>query len=136
MHIYFPPLSSHTETGIYTLTLNTGVLHELLFHDTFFIGHSLVQGDVYVLRLSNFMILVKHRMEQKLEQMGRGQGVKLHTAHMLCMDAILNVGLEMGSHNHDCWPHVFRYMSSHYSGLICYFQYISWFQTCCTQHVR
>ncbi|TSN48462.1 Brefeldin A-inhibited guanine nucleotide-exchange protein 3 [Bagarius yarrelli] len=27
---------------------------------------------------------------------------------MLCMDAILNVGLEMGSHNHDCWPHVFR----------------------------
>ncbi|KAI5611558.1 brefeldin A-inhibited guanine nucleotide-exchange protein 3 isoform X1, partial [Silurus asotus] len=58
---------------------------------------------------------VKHRMEQKLEQMGRGQGVKLHTAHMLCMDAILNVGLEMGSHNHDCWPHVFRvveYVSS------------------------
>lgn len=49
-------------------------------------------------------------MEQKLEQMGRSQGVKLHTAHMLCMDAILNVGLEMGSHNHDCWPHVFRYI--------------------------
>lgn len=61
-------------------------------------------------------MLVKHRMEQKLEQMGRAQGVKLHTAHMLCMDAILNVGLEMGSHNHDCWPHVFRYMSSCYSG--------------------
>ncbi|KAM9477509.1 brefeldin A-inhibited guanine nucleotide-exchange protein 3 isoform 2-T2 [Clarias gariepinus] len=58
---------------------------------------------------------VKHRVEQKLEQMGRVQGVKLHTAHMLCMDAILNVGLEMGSHNHDCWPHVFRvveYVSS------------------------
>lgn len=61
-------------------------------------------------------------MEQKLEQMGRGQGVKLHTAHMLCMDAILNVGLEMGSHNHDCWPHVFRYTSSRYSGFICCFQ--------------
>ncbi|KAK7901172.1 hypothetical protein WMY93_017941 [Mugilogobius chulae] len=42
-------------------------------------------------------------------------GVRLHTAHVLCMDAILNVGLEMGSHNHDCWPHIFRvteYISS------------------------
>lgn len=56
------------------------------------------------------LMVVKHRVEQKLEQMGRVQGVKLHTAHMLCMDAILNVGLEMGSHNHDCWPHVFRYV--------------------------
>ncbi|XP_029305131.1 brefeldin A-inhibited guanine nucleotide-exchange protein 3 isoform X4 [Cottoperca gobio] len=58
---------------------------------------------------------VKQRVEQRLEQMGRPQGVLLHTAHVLCMDAILNVGLEMGSHNHDCWPHVFRvteYISS------------------------
>ncbi|TRY85652.1 hypothetical protein DNTS_008801, partial [Danionella cerebrum] len=58
---------------------------------------------------------VKQRVEQKLEQMGRSPGVRLHTAHVLCMDAILNVGLEMGSHNHDCWPHVFRvieYVSS------------------------
>ncbi|KAJ8250229.1 hypothetical protein COCON_G00221510 [Conger conger] len=58
---------------------------------------------------------VKQKVEQKLEQMGRPQGVRLHTAHMLCMDAILNVGLEMGSHNEDCWPHVFRvseYVSS------------------------
>ncbi|XP_076025541.1 brefeldin A-inhibited guanine nucleotide-exchange protein 3 [Genypterus blacodes] len=58
---------------------------------------------------------VKQRVEQRLEQMGRPQGVRLHTAHVLCMDAILNVGLEMGSHNHDCWPHVFRvteYISS------------------------
>ncbi|XP_056616634.1 brefeldin A-inhibited guanine nucleotide-exchange protein 3 isoform X2 [Triplophysa dalaica] len=58
---------------------------------------------------------VKQRVEQKLERMGRCQGVRLHTAHVLCMDAILNVGLEMGSHNHDCWPHVFRvieYVSS------------------------
>lgn len=51
---------------------------------------------------------VKQRVEQKLEQMGRPQGVRLHTAHVLCMEAILNVGLEMGSHNQDCWPHVFR----------------------------
>ncbi|CAB1438207.1 unnamed protein product, partial [Pleuronectes platessa] len=50
---------------------------------------------------------VKQRVEQRLEQIGRPQGVRLHTAHVLCMDAILNVGLEMGSHNHDCWPHVF-----------------------------
>uniref|UniRef100_A0A8C9Y1Z0 ARFGEF family member 3 n=1 Tax=Sander lucioperca TaxID=283035 RepID=A0A8C9Y1Z0_SANLU len=58
---------------------------------------------------------VKQRVEQRLEQMGRPPGVRLHTAHVLCMDAILNVGLEMGSHNHDCWPHVFRvteYISS------------------------
>ncbi|MEQ2160437.1 Brefeldin A-inhibited guanine nucleotide-exchange protein 3, partial [Goodea atripinnis] len=57
----------------------------------------------------------KQRVEQRLEQIGRPQGVRLHTAHVLCMDAILNVGLEMGSHNHDCWPHVFRvteYISS------------------------
>ena len=47
-------------------------------------------------------------MEQKLEQIGKLQGVWLHTAHVLCMDAILSVGLEMGSHNPDCWPHVFR----------------------------
>ncbi|XP_065815350.1 brefeldin A-inhibited guanine nucleotide-exchange protein 3 [Labrus bergylta] len=58
---------------------------------------------------------VKQRVEQRLEQIGRPHGVRLHTAHVLCMDAILNVGLEMGSHNHDCWPHVFRvteYISS------------------------
>ncbi|KAM3862762.1 brefeldin A-inhibited guanine nucleotide-exchange protein 3 [Diretmus argenteus] len=58
---------------------------------------------------------VKQRVEQRLEQINRPQGVRLHTAHVLCMDAILNVGLEMGSHNHDCWPHVFRvseYVSS------------------------
>ncbi|XP_030626425.1 brefeldin A-inhibited guanine nucleotide-exchange protein 3 [Chanos chanos] len=58
---------------------------------------------------------VKQRVEQRLEQMGLSQGVRLHTAHVLCMDAILNVGLEMGSHNQDCWPHVFRvveYVSS------------------------
>ncbi|XP_058507193.1 brefeldin A-inhibited guanine nucleotide-exchange protein 3 isoform X2 [Solea solea] len=55
------------------------------------------------------------QVKQRLEQMSRPPGVRLHTAHMLCMDAILNVGLEMGSHNHDCWPHVFRvteYISS------------------------
>uniref|UniRef100_A0A8C2XDR4 ARFGEF family member 3 n=1 Tax=Cyclopterus lumpus TaxID=8103 RepID=A0A8C2XDR4_CYCLU len=58
---------------------------------------------------------VKQRVEHRLEQIVRPQGVRLHTAHVLCMDAILNVGLEMGSHNHDCWPHVFRvteYISS------------------------
>ncbi|XP_029452334.1 brefeldin A-inhibited guanine nucleotide-exchange protein 3 isoform X1 [Rhinatrema bivittatum] len=51
---------------------------------------------------------VKQKVEQKLEQMGKVPGVRLHTAHVLCMDAILSVGLEMGSHNQDCWPHVFR----------------------------
>ncbi|CAJ0926836.1 unnamed protein product [Ranitomeya imitator] len=51
---------------------------------------------------------VKQKVEQKLEQMGKHGGYRLHNAHVLCMDAILNVGLEMGSHNQDCWPHVFR----------------------------
>ncbi|XP_071997524.1 brefeldin A-inhibited guanine nucleotide-exchange protein 3 isoform X3 [Engystomops pustulosus] len=51
---------------------------------------------------------VKQKVEQKLEQMGKHGGFRLHNAHVLCMDAILNVGLEMGSHNQDCWPHVFR----------------------------
>ncbi|KAM8851468.1 brefeldin A-inhibited guanine nucleotide-exchange protein 3 isoform 1-T1 [Synchiropus picturatus] len=66
---------------------------------------------------------VKQRMEQHLEQFNRPAGVRLHTAHVLCMDAILNVGLEMGSHNLDCWPHVFKvteYISflehTHFSG--------------------
>ncbi|KAH0622339.1 hypothetical protein JD844_024553 [Phrynosoma platyrhinos] len=57
---------------------------------------------------SDAIAQVKQKVEQKLEQMGKVQGVCLHTAHVLCMDAILNVGLEMGSHNQDCWPHVFR----------------------------
>uniref|UniRef100_A0A3B4ASA9 SEC7 domain-containing protein n=1 Tax=Periophthalmus magnuspinnatus TaxID=409849 RepID=A0A3B4ASA9_9GOBI len=59
------------------------------------------------LEIGDAITQVKQRMEQRLEQM-RGPGVRLHTAHVLCMDAILNVGLEMGSHNHDCWPHIFR----------------------------
>ncbi|XP_045150527.1 brefeldin A-inhibited guanine nucleotide-exchange protein 3 [Echinops telfairi] len=57
---------------------------------------------------SDAITQVKLKVEQKLEQMGKVQGVWLHTAHVLCMDAILSVGLEMGSHNPDCWPHVFR----------------------------
>ncbi|XP_061546714.1 brefeldin A-inhibited guanine nucleotide-exchange protein 3 isoform X3 [Phycodurus eques] len=55
------------------------------------------------------------QVKQRLEQMSRPHGVRLHTAHVLCMDAILNVALEMGSHNRDCWTHVFRvseYVSS------------------------
>uniref|UniRef100_A0A5F9CGB2 ARFGEF family member 3 n=1 Tax=Oryctolagus cuniculus TaxID=9986 RepID=A0A5F9CGB2_RABIT len=57
---------------------------------------------------SDTIAQVKLKVEQKLEQIGKLQGVWLHTAHVLCMDAILSVGLEMGSHNPDCWPHVFR----------------------------
>lgn len=56
-----------------------------------------------------YVYTVKQRVEQKLEQMGKQGGYRLHNAHVLCMDAILGVGLEMGSHNQDCWPHVFRY---------------------------
>uniref|UniRef100_A0A2K5Y8P6 ARFGEF family member 3 n=1 Tax=Mandrillus leucophaeus TaxID=9568 RepID=A0A2K5Y8P6_MANLE len=57
---------------------------------------------------SDAITQVKLKVEQKLEQIGKVQGVWLHTAHVLCMEAILSVGLEMGSHNPDCWPHVFR----------------------------
>uniref|UniRef100_A0A3Q2I7E8 ARFGEF family member 3 n=1 Tax=Equus caballus TaxID=9796 RepID=A0A3Q2I7E8_HORSE len=57
---------------------------------------------------SDAIAQVKLKVEQKLEQIGKLQGLWLHTAHVLCMDAILSVGLEMGSHNPDCWPHVFR----------------------------
>jgi hypothetical protein len=65
-------------------------------------------SDLILCLLGVCVFPVKQRVEQKLEQMGRPQGVRLHTAHVLCMEAILNVGLEMGSHNQDCWPHVFR----------------------------
>ncbi|KAG8444423.1 hypothetical protein GDO86_009561 [Hymenochirus boettgeri] len=57
---------------------------------------------------SDTITQVKQKVEQKLEQMGKQGGYRLHTAHVLCMDAILHVGLEMGSHNQDCWPHVLR----------------------------
>ncbi len=33
---------------------------------------------------------------------------RLHAAHALSMDVVLSIGLEMGSHAADCWPHVFR----------------------------
>ncbi|XP_034040530.1 brefeldin A-inhibited guanine nucleotide-exchange protein 3 isoform X1 [Thalassophryne amazonica] len=76
---------------------------------------SCVQEEKEVGDTGDAITQVKQRVEQRLEQMSRPKGVRLHTAHVLCMDAILNVGLEMGSHNHDCWPHVFRvteYISS------------------------
>ena len=34
--------------------------------------------------------------------------MKLHAAHVLTMDALLAVGLELGSHAPKCWKHVFR----------------------------
>ncbi|KAF6112720.1 ARFGEF family member 3 [Phyllostomus discolor] len=64
--------------------------------------------DKEVQEPSDTIAQVKLKVEQKLEQIGKLHGVSLHTAHVLCMDAILSVGLEMGSHNPDCWPHVFR----------------------------
>ncbi|XP_022089861.1 brefeldin A-inhibited guanine nucleotide-exchange protein 3-like isoform X3 [Acanthaster planci] len=38
----------------------------------------------------------------------KGQGVRLHAAHVLSLDAILSMGLEMGSHASECWKHIFR----------------------------
>lgn len=77
----------------------------------------LAASDVHCLPHSEYYFreclsgTVKLKVEQKLEQIGKLHGVSLHTAHVLCMDAILSVGLEMGSHNPDCWPHVFRCMT-------------------------
>lgn len=34
--------------------------------------------------------------------------VRLHAAHVLSMDVVMSVGLEMGSHAADCWKHIFR----------------------------
>jgi hypothetical protein len=34
---------------------------------------------------------------------------RLHAAHALCMDVLLGIGLEMGSHTAACWKHVFKY---------------------------
>ncbi|XP_056902615.1 brefeldin A-inhibited guanine nucleotide-exchange protein 3 isoform X1 [Takifugu flavidus] len=76
---------------------------------------SCIQEDREVGETGDAISQVKQRVEHRLEQIGRPPGPRLHTAHVLCMDAILNVGLEMGSHNHECWPHVFRvteYISS------------------------
>ena len=40
--------------------------------------------------------------------LGRPKLARLHTAHALSLHLVLSMGLEMGSHAHDCWPHVFR----------------------------
>ena len=34
--------------------------------------------------------------------------IKLHPAHVLSMDGLLAVGVELGSHAPKCWKHVFR----------------------------
>ena len=34
--------------------------------------------------------------------------IKLHAAQVLSMDALLSVGLELGTHVPKCWRHVFR----------------------------
>lgn len=40
--------------------------------------------------------------------MGKNRPLRLHASHVLSMDVILSRGLELGSHNPDCWKHVFR----------------------------
>eukprot|EP00079_Xenopus_tropicalis_P031477 XP_017945248.1 PREDICTED: brefeldin A-inhibited guanine nucleotide-exchange protein 3-like [Xenopus tropicalis] len=67
-----------------------------------------VKDEKENLKNSDAITQVKQKVEQKLEQMGKQGCYRLHPAHVLCMDSILKVGLEMGSHNQDCWPHVFR----------------------------
>lgn len=38
--------------------------------------------------------------------------IKLHAAHVLSMDGLLAVGVELGSHAPKCWKHVFRYLKT------------------------
>ncbi|XP_033635429.1 brefeldin A-inhibited guanine nucleotide-exchange protein 3-like isoform X2 [Asterias rubens] len=38
----------------------------------------------------------------------KSQGIRLHAAHVLSLDAILSMGLEMGSHAGECWQHIFK----------------------------
>ncbi|XP_077469905.1 brefeldin A-inhibited guanine nucleotide-exchange protein 3 [Stigmatopora argus] len=55
------------------------------------------------------------RGKQRPERTSAPAGVRLHAAHVLCMEAVLDVGSEMGAHHHQCWTHVFRvteYISS------------------------
>ena len=39
---------------------------------------------------------------------GRPKLARLHAAHALSMDVLLSMALEMGTHTHTCWKHVFR----------------------------
>uniref|UniRef100_A0A8C4Q9Q8 SEC7 domain-containing protein n=1 Tax=Eptatretus burgeri TaxID=7764 RepID=A0A8C4Q9Q8_EPTBU len=63
-----------------------------------------------VARMADACCLTLNGEEKDAEdslEVSRGSGVSLSAAHSLCMEAVLAVGLEMGSHNGDCWPHVF-----------------------------
>jgi len=43
---------------------------------------------------------------------GRSKTARLHTAHALSMDVLLSMALEMGTHTHTAWKHIFRCFSS------------------------
>ena len=43
---------------------------------------------------------------------GRSKLARLHAAHALSMDVLLSMALEMGTHTHACWRHVFRFIAT------------------------
>jgi len=43
---------------------------------------------------------------------GRSKTARLHAAHALSMDVLLSMALEMGTHTHTAWKHIFRCFSS------------------------
>lgn len=45
---------------------------------------------------------------KRTKQQGNPGPIKLHAAHVLSMDGLLAVGVELGSHAPKCWKHVFR----------------------------
>ncbi|XP_063717969.1 brefeldin A-inhibited guanine nucleotide-exchange protein 3-like isoform X3 [Symsagittifera roscoffensis] len=50
----------------------------------------------------------KYSNETALSASSPGLPMKLHASHVLSMEALLSVGLEIGSHCHDCWKFIFR----------------------------
>ncbi|XP_077863151.1 brefeldin A-inhibited guanine nucleotide-exchange protein 3-like [Saccoglossus kowalevskii] len=50
----------------------------------------------------------KQSLRSRIAQTTGKSGVRLHTSHVLSMDALLNMGLEIGSHSPESWKHVFR----------------------------
>jgi len=41
----------------------------------------------------------------------RPKTARLHAAHALSMDVLLSMALEMGTHTHTCWKHIFRFLT-------------------------
>lgn len=66
--------------------------------------------DVILARLSQSSCSFLNDEVRRQSRNGMMLSVKLHAAHVLSMDALLAVGLELGSHAPKAWSHVFQYV--------------------------